>query len=430
MRAAASGVNLSPTGAFGQQRARLARPSAETWMSAQPGNSPSPRQRLAILRRRRDEKMARSVHAYVRGSTVQFYDWLRETHRRRLPEGPSVWICGDCHVGNLGPIADCGGAIDIQIRDLDQTVIGNPAHDLIRLGLSLAAVARGADLPGVTTAHMLEEMIRGYEEALADDRGAPEPDAVKIVRKQAVGRKWRHLVKERLADLKPSIPLGSHFWALSDEERQAVETLFQAPAARKLVTSLSSRDDDAPVELLDAAYWIKGCSSLGLLRVAVLLGVGDLDPRNGGFCLIDIKEAGEAAAPAAPDRRMPRDDARRVVQGARRLSPNLGDRMVAARLLGRPAVLRELLPQDLKIEIGQFGRAEAMRSARYLASVVGAAHARQMSRSDRRAWGLELGRHHAANLDAPSWLWSSVVELAARHEAGYLEHCRRYALAA
>ena len=25
----------------------------------------------------------------------------------------------------------------IQIRDLDQTVIGNPAHDLIRLGLSL-----------------------------------------------------------------------------------------------------------------------------------------------------------------------------------------------------------------------------------------------------------------------------------------------------
>jgi tetratricopeptide (TPR) repeat protein len=22
-----------------------------------------------------------------------------------LPEGPPVWICGDCHVGNLGPLA-------------------------------------------------------------------------------------------------------------------------------------------------------------------------------------------------------------------------------------------------------------------------------------------------------------------------------------
>jgi uncharacterized protein (DUF2252 family) len=28
------------------------------------------------------------------------------------------------------------------------------------------------------------------------------------------------------------------------------------------------------VEVLDAAYWMKGCSSLGRLRFAVLLGVG------------------------------------------------------------------------------------------------------------------------------------------------------------
>jgi uncharacterized protein (DUF2252 family) len=399
-------------------------------MSARNDNSPSPKQRLALLHRRRDEKMARSAHAYVRGSTVQFYDWLREAPRRRLPEGPAVWICGDCHVGNLGPLADSHGAIDIQIRDLDQTVIGNPAHDLIRLGLSLAMAARGADLPGVTTAHMLEEMIRGYEESLADDRGAPEPEAVRLVRKQAVGRKWRHLVKERLADLKPRIPLGARFWALSDEERDAIQALLKAPAVRRLVTSVSSRDDDAPIDLLEAAYWIKGCSSLGLLRMAVLVGVGDGDPRKGGFCLLDIKEAGEAAAPRAAGRRMPRDDARRVVQGARHLSPNLGERMAPARLLGRPVVLRELMPQDLKIEIDQFSRAEAVRSARYLASVVGAAHARQMSRTDRRAWGRELSLHHPSNLEAPSWLWSSVVELAARHEAGYLEHCRRFASAA
>jgi len=34
------------------------------------------------------------------------------------------------------------------------------------------------------------------------------------------------------------------------------------------------------------------------------------------------------------------------------------------------------------------------------------------------------------SLDAPSWLWSSVVELMASHESAYLEHCRRYALSA
>ena len=68
------------------------------------------------------------------------------------PIGPAIWICGDCHVGNLGPVADVKGRVNVQIRDLDQTVIGNPAHDLIRLGLSLAMAARGANLPGLTTA--------------------------------------------------------------------------------------------------------------------------------------------------------------------------------------------------------------------------------------------------------------------------------------
>jgi uncharacterized protein (DUF2252 family) len=53
-----------------------------------------------------------------------------------------------------------------EIRDLDQTVIGNPAHDLVRLALSLATAARESDLPGATTARVLEEMMSGYEDSL------------------------------------------------------------------------------------------------------------------------------------------------------------------------------------------------------------------------------------------------------------------------
>jgi uncharacterized protein (DUF2252 family) len=112
-------------------------------------------QRQSVLIARRSLKMARSAQAYVRGNTRKFHEWLQTSDGQALPRGPAVWICGDCHVGNLGPIANTEGQIDIQIRDLDQTVIGNPAHDLIRLGLSLATAARGSDLPGVTTAKML-----------------------------------------------------------------------------------------------------------------------------------------------------------------------------------------------------------------------------------------------------------------------------------
>jgi uncharacterized protein (DUF2252 family) len=41
-----------------------------------------------------------------------------------------------------------------------------------------------------------------------------------------------------------------------------------------------------------------------------------------------------------------------------------------------------------------------------------------------------MQQKHSKTLDAPSWFWSSVVELVAAHEAAYLEHCRRYQPAA
>ena len=104
--------------------------------------------------------------------------------------------------------------------------------------------------------------------------------------------------------------------------------------------------------------------------------------------------------------------------------------MTATRLLGKAVVIRELLPQDLKLEIERLSRDEAMGVAEFLAHVVGRGHARQLNASDRKHWLAELQRNRPKSQDAPSWLWNSVVDLVAAHEAAYLEHCRRYALAA
>jgi uncharacterized protein (DUF2252 family) len=402
-------------------------------MPAQAIRFPTPANRLRTLEKRRTLKMASSAHAYVRGSTVQFYRWLEERGDRAVPKGPSIWICGDCHAGNLGPLAAADGKIHVQIRDLDQTVIGNPNHDLIRLALSLCSAARGSDLPGVTTAHMLEQMMLGYQRALGGPRAqdiieSDKPDCIRVVMRRAMSRTWKHLARERLRDLKPNIPKGERFWPLATAERKAIEQVFAREAVRKLVACLKSRPNDAKIDVLDAAYWMKGCSSLGRLRFAVLLNVSH-GKSDDEFCLIDIKEASPAAAPRARDAKMPRDNGNRVVEGARHLSPALGERMMAAKLLGRSVVLRELMPQDLKLEIDRLTRAEAVDSARYLAEVLGKAHARQMDAATRRAFGATFKVRRSARLDAPSWLWSSVVELASTHEAAYLEHCRRYALA-
>jgi uncharacterized protein (DUF2252 family) len=386
-----------------------------------------PADRVPVLRLRQTLKMASSAHAYVRGSTVKFYEWLEQQKRGTLPEGPAIWICGDCHAGNLGPVAATDGRIAIQIRDLDQTVIGNPAHDIIRLALSLATASRGSDLPGVTTAHILEQVIDGYKAALRQDADAIDdaPKSIQLVMRKSVARSWKHLAEERLEHQKPTIPLGTKFWALSRSERAAITVLFQTPPVRHLATSLKSRDDDAPVEVTDAAYWMKGCSSLGLLRFAVLLTIGSGKKRD--MALMDVKQAVAAAAPRYKRQKMPADQAERVVEGAMHLSPHLGRRMIAGKLDQHSVFIRELLPQDLKVEIEQLTVADAMKAASFLAGVVGKAHARQMDEATRKRWSRELDRHRSKSLDAPSWLWSSVVSLIGSHEVAYLDHCRKYA---
>ena len=78
-------------------------------------------------------------------------------------------------------------------------------------------------------------------------------------------------------------------------------------------------------------------------------------------------------------------------QEARQLAPALGERMLTTRFLDREVFMRELLPQDLKLEIDQISRKEAMKAAHYLAMVVGRAHARQIKAATRAEWHDELG---------------------------------------
>jgi uncharacterized protein (DUF2252 family) len=126
---------------------------------------------------------------------------------------------------------------------------------------------------------------------------------------------------------------------------------------------------------------------------------------------------------------MPKDFAQRVVTGACNLSPYLGERMLAAKFLSRSVVLRELMPQDLKLEMDRLTREEAVAAASYLAGVVGKAHGRQMNAATRKRWAAQLNQNQSKSLNAPNWMWRSVVELIASHETAYLEHCRLYATA-
>jgi uncharacterized protein (DUF2252 family) len=67
---------------------------------------PSPDKRREILIARRNKKMALSPHAYMRVNITQYYEWLHSQRGHAMPHGPSIWICGDCHLGKIGPLDD------------------------------------------------------------------------------------------------------------------------------------------------------------------------------------------------------------------------------------------------------------------------------------------------------------------------------------
>ena len=207
---------------------------------------------------------------------------------------------------------------------------------------------------------------------------------------------------ERIDDPRPTIPRGSKFWDLSRAELDELTSLFERQDIRRLITALSSRPDEARVRILDAAYWIKGCSSLGKLRYAVVVRVGAKGSKHEAYALVDIKEAVAPLAPVAPNARMPVDNAARVVEGPRNLSPNLGERMLAAHLAGRPVIIRELLPQDLKLDIETLPQSEALAVGHYLGSIVGKAHARQLDEPTLRDWAQKMRLDRPGHLDAPA----------------------------
>ncbi|HEV7559557.1 MAG TPA: DUF2252 family protein [Kofleriaceae bacterium] len=96
---------------------------------------------------------------------------------------------------------------------------------------------------------------------------------------------------------------------------------------------------------------------LGWWRGAVLVEVIDRTKKKAyrrSSCLLDLKQAIDPAAPAMRSAGLPDDAATRVVAGARKIAPALGERMVAAKMLDRSVFVRELMPQDLEVELDRF----------------------------------------------------------------------------
>lgn len=393
-----------------------------------------PEERKARLAALRHRKMSLSAHAFVRGNARLFYDVVAERLARRLPSGPRIWISADCHGENIGAVADVRGRAQLEMNDFDESTIGQPILDVVRLALSLAMAARASGLGGLDIARLLEGLTAGYVAEL-DARRTGAQAAV------AAPPRFRKLLKRasdqtRTALFDHRVPRGpsgvrafahsARYWPLTAAERDALFGLVELKNVRHLITTLLGVAAETPVDAVDAAFRIAGTASLGVWRAAILVHVGDHKKRKVAdetLRLIDVKEAVPSNAPRLTGAKTPRDDATRITLGAFVLAPAIGDRMVPATVLDRRVVVRELLPQDLKASLTRLAADECEAVGRHLGAVIGRAHAKQLPPSDAAMWRKTLAGKRVDRAGPPRWLWDALVELVAVHEPAYLRHC-------
>jgi len=81
-----------------------------------------------------------------------------------------------------------------------------------------------------------------------------------------------------------------------------------------------------------------------------------------------------------------------------------------------------LAPRNLKLDLTRTKPARTAAMARYVGCVVGQAYGRQLDDTERASWRKTVMKGGSEALDAPSWLWSSVVKLFSLHEAAYVDY--------
>ena len=404
-----------------------------------------PAQRGEQLARLKNLKTAISAHAFVRATPTMFYEALSGKNGKALPDGPPIWISGDCHVENLGAVGDARGVASVEMNDFDEAVINNPAFDVLRLALSFEMASRAAGLNGLDLFAALGAIVGGYADSLesrANETPAEidsAPPRIEAMFKMAIARSQKALLTKRAAGKTHArfFPLGAKYWPLTKSEKDLIKKLIDEAVVRSVVTTLAGRHPDSTVELVDAAFRIAGTSSLGCWRAAALVRVTEptsaAKPTTTGgaagasehdvFRILDIKEALPLHAPKLAKHKIPDDEADRVIAGALLLAPYLGHRMVASAIDGKRVVVHELMPQDEKICLDKIKASESLAIGRYLGAVVGRAHARQLDKSDAKSWRAAVLEKADKNR-CPEWLWDGLVHLAATHEGAYLAHCR------
>jgi len=286
--------------------------------------------------------MRRSFGDFIRGTCSLFY--LRASGVE-MPPSPSIWICGDVHLGNFGIYEAEDARLRFDLNDFDEAGIAPCLLDLLRLLAALRAASADPDdgraMANHAVAAYAAALMKGADAAFGEETGESIlPKLFALAHKRDRGC-WLDERTERAA--------GGRRFKLDGEK-----TLPATPDERAALFSLAARlgrQFGAPsfFHPIDAARRISGVGSLGLPRF--LLGVaGEGKPDD--VRLLDVKAARKPAfalglhLPCPPGV----DDAERIIQAQRLILERPSTPIAAVDLLGDRYTVREVQPCAVRLE--------------------------------------------------------------------------------
>ncbi len=334
-------------------------------------------------------KMRVSAHAFLRGSAPLFHRLASELKLGALGEREG-WIVGDMHVENVGAYRTDDDVVVFDLNDFDAATKGPLAFDVLRLLTSILLTARGAALDAVTAIDLAKTALAAWSASAATGRVPRAGAAIDAICHAAEASTFAAYLDARAPVVK-----GERAFERGERYRSLVAP-WTKHAPVLLARYVALLDKKRSVTLVDAAHRIAGTGSLGCVRIACVVLIGDDTYR-----LYELKEASDAA---------------QVVAGARALVSATPRGLLALprKVGGAEFIARRLEPQQQKLNLLRLARADFEPTFIHIAGLLGRAHRRSSGRV-RLSAGETKG------------LLSHAIQLAGQHEAIYLAYAAQLA---
>ncbi len=358
--------------------------------------------------------------AFFRGTCHLFYeDW---PHSAPLDDAPPVWICGDLHLQNFGSYKGDNRLVYFDMNDFDESALAPATWELARLLTSVMVGAVTLKVNDSEAFALCHCYLQAYTTALVQGKARvveaeTAEGMVKDLLESVRDRKRKDFLEKRSETRNGKRRLiidDKHIAPITSEGRSQVESFWRSWS--------KGQPNSEFFELLDVAHRIAGVGSLGVDRYVLLVeGKGSPDQNY----LLDLKE--EEKSSLEPYLHVPQpqwsNHAERVIsiqQRAQGTSPAL---LSALMMNGKPYVLRELQPDQDKIDLANWhGR---LRHLEAVVATMGELTAWAQLRSGGRQ-GSAIADELIAFGNAPKWQ-TPLLEYARTYanqvEADYRDFC-------